>query len=326
MPFRADTMDLTIPVRTPAGYLYPNPVASGDTINPNFGQVRAVIFQANSFYDALQVGITKRMSQGVQFQTSFTWGRAIDTDSATVAGDQFSNAISSLNWFDQSLTRGLADYNVSKLFVVSVTWQLPTAKSLTGPAAWLANGWQMGGILKLNDGVPFTPTWGTGGDPAGTNSADDYAFPDRLTGPGCANLSNPGNPDHYIKTQCFIVPVAPSLAFYNANCDPTFGTYPQCFNLRGNAGRNIIIGPGIANLDFSLFKNNYVRRISENFNIQFRAEFFNILNRPDFGDPVVPNGEADLFDATGAPNAAVGKFTTTSVPERQIQLALKIIW
>ena len=214
-------------------------------------------------------------------------------------------------------------------------WQIPAAKSLSGPAAWLVDGWQVGAIFKANDGVPFTPTWGTGGDPSGTGSADDYAFPDRLTGPGCASLINSGNPDHYIKTQCLTLPTAPNMAYWTANCDTTSGIYgptgipapfPVCFNLRGNAGRNIIIGPGIANLDFSVFKNNPVRRISENFNIQFRAEFFNLLNRPDFGDPVVPNGEADLFDATGAPSASVGKLTTTSVPERQIQFALKIIW
>ena len=58
--------------------------------------------------------------------------------------------------------------------------------------------------------------------------------------------------------------------------------FPQCFNLRGNAGRNILIGPGLTNLDFSVFKNNYIR---EKYNVQFRAEFFNILNHPNWGNP-----------------------------------------
>jgi Carboxypeptidase regulatory-like domain/TonB dependent receptor-like, beta-barrel/TonB-dependent Receptor Plug Domain len=330
MPYRVDDIDLSLPTLTSAGYLYPNPIGSGPRFNENFGQISGQFFKGNSFYDALEVGITKRMSRGLQLQGSFTWGKSIDNNSATVAGDQFSNAISSLNWFDPRLTRGLSDFNVGRTLVVSATWQLPELKSLSGPAGWLANGWELGGIFKANDGVPYTPTWATGGDPAGTNSADDYSYPNVLTGPGCESLVNPGNPNHYVKTQCFAVPTAPSAAFYSAapplGCDPSAGTHPQCFNLRGNAGRNILIGPGIQELDFSVFKNNYIRRISENFNIQFRAEFFNILNHANFGDPVIPNGEADLFDGSGAPIGSVGQLTTTSTTAREIQFALKVIW
>ncbi len=68
----------------------------------------------------------------------------------------------------------------------------------------------------------------------------------------------------------------PDMNFWLQNCvGPSF---PQCFNLRGNAGRNILIGPGVTSLDFSIFKNNYIKKISERFNVQFRAEIFNILN------------------------------------------------
>jgi hypothetical protein len=352
-PFVADDSDLTIPTLTSAGYLWPAPIGSGPKINPNFGQIDGLFYQGNSFYDALEVGITKRMSHGVQFQTSYTWGKSIDNNSASVFGDQFSNSVSSLNWFDEKLTRALSDFNVGHTLVISITWQVPAAKSLSGPAAWLVNGWQLGTIFKVNDGVPYTPTWGTGGDPAGTNSSDDYAYPNRLSGPGCATLINPGNPDHYVKTQCFSVPTAPDLTFWNNNCDPAppslgYGFDPlnpanpvpanmgnpppawlpplACFNLRGNAGRNIIIGPGIQNLDFSVFKNNPIKRISENFNVQFRAEFFNILNHPNFGDPNVPNAEADLFNATGASIGSVGHLTTTTTTAREIQFALKLAW
>ena len=87
-------------------------------------------------------------------------------------------------------------------------------------------------------------------------------FPNRLGGSGCGTLTNPGNPNNYIKTQCFAVPTAPSPAFWSANCDPappSLGTALapgdlRCFNLRGNAGRNILIGPGVTSLDFSLFQ------------------------------------------------------------------------
>jgi hypothetical protein len=98
-----------------------------------------------------------------------------------------------------------------------------------------------------------------------------------------------------------------------------------CFNLRGNSGRNVLIGPGTLNLDFSIFKNNYVKRISENFNLQFRAEFFNILNRANFAVPITPDN-TDIFDSTGAPTGVAGLLTSTSTTAREIQFALKLIW
>ena len=208
--------------------------------------------------------------------------------------------------------------------VLSGLWRVPTPR-FSGPASWVTKGWELGTILKVSDGVPFTPTFGTDGDPQGLNSSDPWAFPNRLSGPGCSTLVNPGNPNNYIKTQCFAVPTAPSAAFYAANCDPTLGVFPQCFNLRGNAGRNILTGPGIVNLDFSLFKNNYISRISENFNIQFRAEFFNVLNHANFAVPVTPNN-TDIFDSTGAPTGVAGLLTSTTTTAREIQFALKVIW
>lgn len=143
---------------------------------------------------------------------------------------------------------------------------------------------------------------------------------------------NPGNPNNYIKTRCFAIPIAPSLAFWQAKCDPVApGTapggvfFPQCFNLRGNAGRGILAGPGLSNLDFSVFKNNPVRKISETFNVQLRAEFFNILNRTNFTVPSSPSN-TDIFDSAGAPNGAAGLLTATNTTLRQIQFALKLIW
>ncbi len=100
--------------------------------------------------------------------------------------------------------------------------------------------------------------------------------------------------------------------------------YP-CFNLRGNAGRNILVGPGVTSLDFSLFKNNYIKRISERFNIQFRAEIFNILNHPNFAPPSTPTN-TDIFDGTGALNPVVGRLTSTTTTAREIQVAVKVIF
>ena len=269
-----------------------------------------------------------------------------------MAGDTFGNSISSLHWFDMSLSRGLSDFNVGRTLVVNGTWEVPTPKSFAGPAQWALGGWELGLIFTASDGVPFSATWGTGSDPANTLSSDDWAFPTRLGGSGCKTLTNPGNRTAYVKTDCFQVPTAPNLAWWNANCDPApvslgYGFDPMnpanpvaanngnpppawlpplaCFNLRGNSGRNVLIGPGVASLDFSLFKNNYIKSISEKFNVQFRAEIFNIINHPNFGPPVTPDN-TDVFDGTGAMTGVTGLLSKTTTTAREIQFAIKVIF
>jgi hypothetical protein len=340
-PFRVDDSDLVIPTKTSAGYLWPQVDVNGNLlttgqaplrINPHFGSVRGMFYDGRSYYDALELQLSKRISHGFQVQGVYTWGKSIDTSSATVAGDAFGNSIASLYWFDMKLSRGPSDFNIGRTFVLNGTWELPSPKSLAGPASWALNGWQLGLIFTASDGVPFTATFGTGGDPLGTLSSDDWAFPNRLGGAGCKTLTNPGNPNNYIKTQCFAVPTAPDMAFWTKNCDPqppTVGGPPplplQCFNLKGNSGRNILTGPGITETDFSVFKNNYVKRISENFNIQFRAEAFNVLNHANFAPPVSPNN-TDIFDATGASTGVAGRLSRTTTTSREIQFALKVIF
>jgi hypothetical protein len=351
-PFRVDEANLAIPVPTSAGSLWPQVDINGNLtsgpnagsplnpVNPNFGSIRGMFYQGRSYFNALELQLAKRMSHGFQVQGTYTWGKSMDTSSATLAGDAFGNSISSLDWFNMRLTRGLSDFNVGRTLVVNGTWDVPTAKSFSGPARWITDGWELGLILTVSDGVPFTPTWGTGGDPANTLSSDDFAFPNRLGGPGCSSLTNPGNPANYVKTQCFAIPTAPDTTFFNQNCnqfpaplqpsDPTLPpvqvTPPLCFNLRGNAGRNILIGPGIASLDFSVFKNNHIKRISENFTVQFRMEMFNILNHANFAPPGPGDGNTDIFDGTGSPNGIAGALVRTTVPERQIQFAVKFIF
>jgi outer membrane receptor protein involved in Fe transport len=348
-PFRVDEADLVVPPpKTQFGYLWPiNPPA---TINPNFGSIRAMFYEGRSYYNAFEAQLAKRMSHGFQVQGTFTWAKSIDTSSASVAGDSFGNSIASLPWFDLRLNRGLSDFNVGKTFVLNGTWEVPTPKSLSAPAQWALGGWELGVIFTASGGVPFSPTWGTGSDLLGSLSSDPWDLANRIGGSGCGSLTNPGNPQHYIKTECFSVPTVPS-SFWSGNCNPApanlvdangnpiFINNPQnpaldgapwlppypCFNLRGNAGRNALIGPGLTELDFSLFKNNYIKRISERFNVQFRAEIFNILNHANFAPPSTPTN-TDLFDGTGAPSAGAGVLSRTTTTAREIQFAVKVIF
>ena len=356
-PYRPDDADIVLPTLTSAGYLFPkvdvfgnqfspicnsiDPNATPDPscapparINENFGSVRGMFYEGRSYFNALELQLAKRMSHGFQVQGTFTWGRSVDTSSATVAGDAFGNSIASPQFFfNPRLSRGPSDFNIGKTLVINGLWEIPSPKSITGPARFLTEGWQFGVIFTASSGVPFSPTFGTGGDPAGTLSSDDWTMADRLGGSSCKSLINAGNPNNYIKTQCFAVPVAPSQTFFDANCDPAPPTVGaalapgdlSCFNLRGNAGRNILTGPGTTEVDFSVFKNNYIRKISENFNIQFRAEMFNVLNHANFAPPVTPDN-SDIFDATGAPTGVAGLLTRTSTTAREIQFAIKIIF
>jgi hypothetical protein len=349
-PFRVDEADLVIPPLTQFGYLWPQVDINGNLtsgpnagsppspINPNFGSVRGMFYEGHSYYNALEAQLAKRMSRGFQVQGTFTWAKSIDTSSASVAGDSFGNSISSLHWFDLRLSRGLSDFNVGRTLVVNGTWEVPTPKSFSAPAQWALGGWELGLIFTASDGIPFTPSWGTGSDPQFNLSSDDWAFPNRLGGPGCKTLTNPGSTNNYIKTQCFAVPTWPGdMNSWAANCDqfppnaqpssgpPFAAPFPECFNLRGNAGRNILIGPGLTSLDFSVFKNNYVKRISERFNVQFRAEIFNILNHANFAPPSTPTN-TDIFDGTGALSPGAGVLTRTTTTAREIQFAVKVVF
>jgi hypothetical protein len=177
----------------------------------------------------------------------------------------------------------------------------------------------MGGIITAESGIPITPL--IGGDPLGLNSTDPYAYPNRLTGQGCRSDVNPGKPNNYIKLNCFAVPMATSAIA--AQCTP-FSTVPgSCENLLGNEACNSVVGPGLQDFDFSLIKNTYITRISENFDVQFRAEFFNILNHPNFAAPV---DNSTLFDQTGATVGGAGSLDQTSNASREIQFGLKLNW
>jgi len=301
-PFRVEDADIVLPTLTQQGYLWPSPVGSGARLNLNTGRITAAMWQGNSFYDALQVKIKAKVGSGGEIGGSYTWGKTIDTSSGSLVGDEYSNSISSPLWFAPKLNRGLADFNVAHNFEVNYTWEFGTPKWARGAPAWLLTGWQAGGVLEASSGVPFTP--GFAGDTLGVRSIDpNIDLPNIISATGCHSPVNPGNPNHYIKVECFAV--------------------PNPITLRGNLGRNTLIGPGLVNLDSSLLKNNHIKRISDTFNVQFRAELFNIVNHTNFAPPL---DNRNIFDSTGNPIGDAGLITSTQTPSRQIQFALKLIW
>ncbi|HEV2176451.1 MAG TPA: TonB-dependent receptor [Terriglobia bacterium] len=359
-PFRMDDFDTVLPALTPAGYLYP-PTATSLRLNPNFGRISGIVWQGNAFYDALEVVLAKSLSHGLQLHGAYTWGKSIDTSSVTITSDQLDNSLVNVPFFDPRVNRGPSDFNIAQNFVANFTWSVPSPRlhsnlqsqisnlksqisnlqsqisnlkspisnlqsqisNLKSPISnlksqisnlqsqisnplsrfgvWALSGWQLGGIYKASTGVPFTPI--LGGDPLGTKLTDVSELPNLVVAPGCGTPVNSGNPTSYIKTQCF--------------------TFPSPASLRGNLGRNRLTGPGLSSFDFSLFKNNSIKRVSEGLNVQFRAEFFNVFNRANFSPPL---NNLAVFDQSGNPVPGAGLITSTTAPSREIQLALKVIW
>jgi hypothetical protein len=297
LPYFVNNFDMVFPTVTPEGYVWP---VNGTPLNPNVGQISGTLWNSDSIFHALEVQVTRRLSKGLQAGLSYTWGKIIDSGSESAFIDNYVNSSPRL-WFDEKNGRGLADFDISQNLTVNYIWKIPSLKARPRALQWALNSWQWGGILHVASGEPFTPI--ITGDPLGMKG-DQFDRPDVLTSSGCSgSLVNPGNPLDYIKTRCFAFP-DPGTRF-------------------GDAGRNILIGPGILNLDTSLFRN--IGSL-EKLHAQFRAEFFNIFNHTNFASPVVPTNNTSLFAANGTPISSAGVLTSTTTTSRQIQFALKFIW
>jgi hypothetical protein len=284
-----------------SGYFWPVPIGSGAKPWPSWGSVTGVFWPASSRYDALNARLQKRFGHGLLAQASYTWSKSLDSGSNSLP-TAYANTVSNLPYFDPRLRRSVSDFDVPQLFVVGGTWEIPTVKRARNGTAWLVSNWQLGTLLQLNSGLPFTPT--IAGDPLGLTSVQRYDFPDRLNLPGCGNPVNPGNATEYVKLACFAAPASP--------------------NRLGDAGRNVARGPGLIDWDASLFKNIPLTRFAEPFRIQFRFEVFNVLNHANFNPPT--STSLQLFTQALTPIASAGSLTSTSTTSRQLQLALKVLW
>lgn len=347
--FRADDINTNLPV-TPLnmlGPIYPgfNPNNTPVPLNGTVGQISAVTWGGDAHYNALQAKLTARAGSHFQGQASYTWGKGLDTGSSTVGGDTFLNSISSLPLFNPALRRGPSDFNITHNLVISYTWFLPSPKDLPAAANWVLGGWQLGGVVQLSSGIPFTVNIDPNSDPLNLASTDTWDFPDRVGGTSCSSLVNPGHVNDYIKTQCFTIPAAPA-SFASICSQQTQSTIPPyvpppagqitCTNRRGNLGRNSMVGPPLKNFDFSLFKNFPLKRVSETFNIQFRIEMFNIFNHANFAPPLnhlsvftqSASGDPTQLDAIPSDPklGGAGQLDSTVTNSRQIQFGLKFVW
>ena len=278
------------------------PLPSSDPDNPRplpqFADINQLESSGNSTYHALQIRLQQRLSSGLMFLASYSWSHSIDSSSTLFpsAGD----ANFPQDSFNLRAEKGRSNFDIRHRLSFNYSYDLPFGRgrrilpNLGGLGNFILSGWQTNGIVTLQSGYPFTPILladnsNTGTSLLGVGAGDR---PHLVSNPKPAN---PG-PDGWVDATAFAL--------------PPFGSF-------GNAGRNILTGPGFRNMDFSLLK---TMKLTEDWNLQFRAEFFNLFNHPNFD---LPNPTVDspltfgrIFSArSGLPGDA-----------RSIQFALKLIF
>jgi hypothetical protein len=261
--------------------------------NSAFGSLLTTTTDGNSSYHSLQLNVRRRFSQGLQLQSNYTWGHGIDDGSQQWGTESSTNPQNVTDLRDRKFDRGATVFDIRHNFSFNASYELPFGRDLSGAAKVLAAGWQINSIVSLSSGIPLTAV-------TSFNRANNIEIrqPDRPNLRAGAN-NNPviGDPNNWFDPSVFELP-------------------PQ--GVFGNLGRTTMRGAGFAQWDFGLFKNF---DLSEEVGMQFRAEFFNILNRANYGEP--QNG---IFNTDGSFRGNVGRITRTVSTSRQVQLALKIVF
>jgi Carboxypeptidase regulatory-like domain/TonB-dependent Receptor Plug Domain len=256
---------------------------------PNVGGITLFENVFSSHYNSLQAKASKRLSNGLQFLATYTWSKSIDeaSGSEVTGGGNTNPSGFPQNPFDIHADRGLSSFNRTHRFVASFGYELPMGRGRALGGNWnraidgFLGGWQINGILTVQSGLPFTV----------------FA----PSAPSCGCSINDPRPD-------LIGDPSRSHKGPNGWFNPAAFTDPA--NSYGTSPRNLIIGPGYGNFDASLFKKF---KITERQQLVFRAEFFNILNRTNFQNPV------------SSANASwqSGGILTQNYPARIGQVALK---
>jgi hypothetical protein len=251
---------------------------------PQFGPFTSIENRGNSTYHAFQLKAEKRTGHGLYFLSAFTFSKSINDQPEICC-----NAPWPQNSYNLAAEKGLSDFDNRKRWVTSVDYALPVGKGQKfldhgGPMDLAFGGWHLGGIITFRSGFPFSPQIGTG-DPTNTGS-QGLLRADRI---GSGHVAHP----------------SPSL-WFNIN------DFPVPVGHFGDAGKNILEGPGEKGVDLSARK---IFSIRERIRLEFRAEFFNAFNHAVFSQP-------DPFVTDGPGTAAV--ITSTVIPQRQIQFALKL--
>jgi hypothetical protein len=261
-------------------------IISNPRLNPAGAALSSEAPVADSNYHSLQVGLNRRFSHGVQSQLSYTWSKCLDNASGTYG---LEGGIPWSNPTNGSFDHGRCLFDRPQVFRLSGVYELPFKQNI------LTKGWQMSGGLQVQSGSPWNVT--VGFDQAGTAVAGSER--PNLVMP--ADQIMTGDINHWANPAGFSLPAPGTL---------------------GNLQRDFLTGPGIVNLDYAVLKETTIK---EQVRLQFRAEFFNLLNHANYALPIA-TAFAQAPNGGGTPNPTFGKVLATTTSSRQIQFALKVLF
>ena len=268
----------------------PNNPKSGTLVRkyPGFGNNNITGQGGSSTFNSFQLTVKKRVATGT-VQVSYTVAKTLSNggDDST----RFYTSLALAPWWDWSRARGPAYFDRPQRLAVMFVQDLPKVVA-SGPAAHVLNNWAVTGLLIVQSGIPMSVTNTTSGQGLGGAATDPTAalYSNVISGvPLLTAGSVKDNLYNYINKAAWSKAPAGNV---------------------GNSGRGMIRGPGQANLDFSVFKNI---PIHEKTKLEFRTEFFNIMNHANFGNPT-----------TSMDSASFGQISSTTVNARLIQFALKL--
>lgn len=287
--------NLVEPVILPDGRLFfPE---DGQNINSVFGRIRDRRFEASSYYHALNTQFRRRFAQGLLGQISYSYSKSIDDSSNFFSTTEGANAIALPINGQPRFNRGLSAHDVRHYFVASGVWELPAAD---GPG-WrrVFGGWQASPIVTYASGQPTTARMGYDAARTGTTSNDAESGQRPNLVPGRSNNPVTGDPNGWVDVTAFSAP------------EPGF---------LGDLGRNTVIGPDLATVDFALVKRVGLPRLGDSGSLDLRFEAFNLFNRTNFDLPTVDR--MAIFNEDGVSEDA-GRITSAG-RGRELQFGLKL--
>ena len=298
-------------------------LANAANVNPNLANTTSWVSQGAALYNALEVDVRRSFASGFQFRGNYTWSKNLDDGSAwntSVSGNTPAFVAFPLN---PKADWGPAATDARHLASINGSFELPFGpqkhflKNASAPVNFVADGWTVSTIVALQTGFPFSPQLGYNAPGNG-----DTRNPVRPSwNPSFTGNLYPRTPGQYFNPKAFI---QPTVSVPNSSGGNTiYGTY-------GNVSRDSLIGPGLSELDLSATKNTH---LTERLGLQFKAEFFNVLNHTNFLTPnEVVFSAAPAIKTVGTAQSVVpsavsptaGLVTATSTTSRQIQFGAKL--
>ncbi len=270
--------------------------------------VRGTGFDGSSNYNSLQATVRKQFTSGFMMQASYTWSKDLT--------DLYDSVANSNNASDLGQQWGPAVFSRPQRFVVNYSYNLPFGTH-TGILGKVAEGWNVSGVTLVQEGTPITVADSGAGTIFGTaGSANQAGFARAEMCPGMTygNIATPGGIEARLGGNSGGPGYFNKAAFCPA---PAIGDGTGF----GDSGSGILLGPGQFNWDISILKTT---KVTERQLVQFRAEFFNAFNHPQFTNPNA--GQGAIYALPDRASASFGQITSTSVNPRIIQFALKYIF